>query len=152
MATDLTPPRSRLIVLYAVLSALILIALKFVLDGYFVRVSESQINQKVLTSPARELNEVMRAQLQTMESGTMSVPRAMRVYLRDGRTGLPAIAPLQSGDTRPLLGWNHYPNKRLPPSVIGMPTQEEMLAAGREHQNNKTPRESSQTGLKAESP
>lgn len=139
MATDHTPPRSQLIVLYGVLSMLVLFALKFVLDGYFTRLSDEQFSAKILTEPARELNALRKEQTRELQRGSMPINRAMRLFLRDGRHGIGLVAPQPSSDPRPLTGWNHYANKKLPPAVIPLPTPAQMQAASTEAGSVETP-------------
>lgn len=129
MATDHTPPRSQLIVMYGVLSMLVLFALEFVFSGYFTRQRDNQISAKILTEPARELNALRREQTRELKSGAMPINRAMRLFLRDGRSGIALVAPQPSSDPRPLVGWNHYAKKTPPPAVVPLPTAAEMQAA-----------------------
>ncbi len=129
MATDHTPPRSQLIVLYGVLSVLVLVALKFVLDSYYTNLTDAQVASKVLKVPARELKAIMAEQRRQLQAGVMSIDHAKLLYIKEGRMGLSALSPQASTDPRPLAGWNHFPHKQLPHTAVSYPTATEMKAA-----------------------
>ncbi|QQR88773.1 MAG: hypothetical protein IPJ88_11075 [Myxococcales bacterium] len=120
MATNQSPPKTQLIFLYVVLSVLVLVALKPVLDSYYSSMTTAELTEKVSNRPAVELKAVKTAQAQVIAKATMPVSRAKRLLLRDGRN-IPAIMPNESSDSRAMVGWlqfgGHVPNPVMEPAA-----------------------------------
>ena len=122
MATDQTPPRSQLIGMYAVLSALVLFSLKFVFDWYFLDVTERQMQEKVLSQPAQELKALRSEEEKIMRAGKVSIRTAMRMMAHKGRMEAdPMVAPVASDDMRAMTGWTHFKDGQVPASAVPMP-------------------------------
>ena len=69
MAHDQTPPRMKLIIQIAIATPLILVGLKFILDSYFVWMSEQASAEKM--APTTELNKLREGEKKNLTSGPM---------------------------------------------------------------------------------
>jgi hypothetical protein len=98
MATDVTPPRNRLIVLYAVLAALTLLALKPAFDAYFDTMLVSATDQGLAIG--NDLADIQEARLQ-WALREPAIEQAMQQIAREGRT-----APPSSGEPAAVPAWN----------------------------------------------
>lgn len=88
---DDSPPRNGTIVFYTVLTLAILVAIKFTLDSYFVKVMDSEIHDKVL-SRGMEPVKAMRTRERSIQEGP-GMKRAMEVLSQRGRAASPIITP-----------------------------------------------------------
>lgn len=119
MAHDQTPPRMKLIIQIAVATPLLLIGLKFVLDSYFVWMSEEATAEKL--APTTELNKLREGEKRNLTSGPTPITAAM-MEIGKGRTengGPELIAPQPSDDTGALTGWSKLPRTFELPVNLG---------------------------------
>ncbi len=126
MAHDQTPPRMKLILQIAIATPLLLLGLKYVLDSYFIWMSEEALAEKM--APTTELNKLREGEKKNLTSGPMPITAAM-MEISKGRSeqgGPELIAPQQSDDTGALTGWSKLPRTfELPVNLAtdaGMPT------------------------------
>lgn len=99
MATDQSPPRTRLIVTLTIVTVASLGILKPIFDSYFTDMFESEAKAKI---PAPE---ELRKQRQEEDLKLVGIDKAMG-DLAHGREGSALIAPTQSNDTASLVGWS----------------------------------------------
>lgn len=109
MATDKTPPRNRLIATIALITLCTLVALKFILTSYFDQMIEADKATK--RSKPEELWAVHAEQRKSLQTSPKPIEVAMKEMSNPVRSDV--IAPKQSDDTGPLLGWSKSP-KALP--------------------------------------
>lgn len=113
MSADDTPPKNRLIATLAFVSLCTLIALKFILTSYFNEMVEADKQTKITRPEA--LYAARAEQQKNLASSPVPIDQAM-ADLEKGRPDL--IAPKQSEDTGPLVGWAKLPHtlpKAAPP-------------------------------------
>lgn len=103
MATDQSPPRTRLIVTITVITVVCLGALKPIFDSYYTDMFESEMKAKL--APPDEVRKERAEEDQKLNGGPLSIEKAMG-DLAHGREGSALIAPLQSNDVAPLVGWS----------------------------------------------
>ena len=119
MAHDQTPPQMKLIIQIAIATPLILVALKFILDSYFVWMSEQAAAEKL--APPTELNKLREGEKKNLTSGPMSITAAM-MEISKGRSeqgGPDLITPQPSDDTGALTGWSKMPHTFELPVNLG---------------------------------
>jgi hypothetical protein len=102
MATDQSPPRTRLIVTLTIVTVVSLGALKPIFDSYYTDMFESEAKAK-LAAPDEVRNERAEED-KRLNGGPLSIDKAMGV-LAHGREGSALIEPRQSNDVAPLVGW-----------------------------------------------
>lgn len=123
MAHDQTPPRMKLILQIAIVTPIILIGLKFILDSYFTWMSEEAAAQKM--APTTELNKLREGEKKNLTSGPMPITAAM-MEISKGRSeqgGPELIQPQPSDDTGALTGWSKLPRTfDLPPANLAAAT------------------------------
>lgn len=112
MATDKTPPRNRLIGTIALITLCSLVAVRFIVTSYFDQMIDADRQGKI--SKPEELWAVRAEQQKNLESSPKPIGQAMK-DLESTRADL--IAPKQSDDTGPLVGWSRAP-KTLPKPAV----------------------------------
>jgi hypothetical protein len=121
MATDQTPPRIKLILQVAIATPLILIGLKFVLDSYFIWMSEEASAEKM--APTTELTKLREGEQKALTSGPTPITAAM-MEVSKGRAeqgGPELIQPQPSDDVAPLAGWAKAPRTFEVPVAVPVP-------------------------------
>jgi len=103
MATDQSPTRNRLILTIAIGTLFTLVGLKFVFDSYFTDMMESEALAKIATPD--EVRQLREDEHKKLTGSPLPIERAMRELAQKGRDGSPLIAPQQSTDDAPLVGW-----------------------------------------------
>ncbi len=127
MAVDNSSPRILPIAMTALLSVVILIALKFAFDWYFVAMFEEEEFRKVGSVAPTELLALHAAETTSFAAAPVPLDKAMAIVAR-GRSeaipGLPAgITPEASDDTSSLYGWAQaLQSPKLPPDPPAPPT------------------------------
>ena len=111
MATDETPPRHALILGIAFASVATLGTLKFIFDSYYTHVMEAEVAAKAM--PPVELQAARLADQQRLSTGPMPIDKAMQ-DLAKARGNV--IAPEQSTDDAPLVGWSKLPRPGVAPA------------------------------------
>ena len=99
MATDQSPPRTRLIVMLTIVTVASLGILKPIFDSYFTDMFESEAKAK-LSAP-----DELRKQREEEQAKLGGIDKAMGDMAR-GREGAALISPAQSNDTAALVGWS----------------------------------------------
>ena len=127
---DDSPPRNGTIFFYTILTVFLLICVKFLLDSYFVKMMDGEIEAKVLTQGLEEV-AAMRA-AEAKQQG--SIDAAVKALAARGRAGVPQVAP-KGGENQPeVTGWTQLPRKApapaAPPAVPAAPAPEVAPAAG----------------------
>lgn len=119
MAHDQTPPRMKLILQIAIVTPLILLLLKVILDSYFVWISEEATAEKM--APTTELNKLREGEKKNLTSGPMPITAAMMEVSkgRQEQGGPELIQPQQSDDTGALTGWSKLPHTFDLPVSLG---------------------------------
>jgi hypothetical protein len=103
MAFDDSPPRNGLILMYAAITVVTLVALDFALRSYY----EAQVahaKQNALATPA-QLQQLRQAAAAELKSGPVTLPDAMDRFASTPREQLGAIAPKASSELDALRGW-----------------------------------------------
>jgi hypothetical protein len=117
MATDQSPPRTRLIVTLTVVTVVCLGTLKPIFDSYYTDMFEAEAKAK-LAAPD-EVRKERAEEDQKLNGGPLSIEKAMG-DLAHGREGSALIAPLQSNDVAPLVGWSrNVPDGGVTPKLEG---------------------------------
>lgn len=132
---DDSPPRNGTIFFYTILTVFLLVCVKFLLDSYFVKIMDGEIETKVLTQGMEEV-AAMRA-AEAKQQG--SVDAAVKALAARGRAGVPQVAP-KGGENQPeVTGWSQLPRKAAtsaeqaapnPPPAPEAPAPEVAPAAG----------------------
>jgi hypothetical protein len=116
MAFDKSPTRISTIFTLGAVVIGSLVSVKFALDSYFIKITESTVEEK-LVSPEQLIHQ-HEAEKKALGSGPLPIDQALAELTRKGRDGLGAgsidLSPKQSEDTGALLGWSKMP-KALPP-------------------------------------
>jgi hypothetical protein len=122
MAHDTSPTRNRTIVAVAAGTLVSLVGIKFALDSYFLHITEATAHEK-LVSPEQLISH-REAEQKALSSGPMPIDQAMAEVGRRGRDTLGGggvdLAPRQSEDTGPLIGWSKMPHP-VPQKVVDTP-------------------------------
>src|SRR5437899_12805674 len=105
MATDNSPPKIRVILTIAFSSVVILGALNFVFQSYFQMMTDEAEHARL--RPAQELIKLREGEQKNLSSGAMPIDKAIAELAAKGRESqaLPDIAPQQSNDLGPMVGW-----------------------------------------------
>lgn len=104
MATDQSPTQNKLIGTIALLAVFILISLKFILTSYYLEMTEAEAHAS-LVEP-EQLHALQAAQNKDLQQSPVPIDVAMKNLATSGRDNAPPIiAPQQSQDTGPLVGW-----------------------------------------------
>ncbi len=111
MAADTSAPRTRPIVITALLGVVILVSLKFVFDSYYVQMFEEEEYLKVGSVAPTALLELHKAEEKSFAAAPIPLPKAMELVAR-GRASA-TITPEQSTDTASLVGWAQLPKTGL---------------------------------------
>jgi len=109
----------KLIIQIAIATPLILVGLKFILDSYFVWMSEQASAEKM--APTTELNKLREGEKKNLTSGPMPITAAM-MEISKGRAeqgGPDLITPQPSDDTGALTGWSKMPHTFELPVTLG---------------------------------
>src|SRR6185312_10696354 len=130
MATDDTRPKVRMLLTIGVVSVFLLLGVKFVLDSYYLDMTETY--EHTLIPPTTLRDETKKEQLDKVEHGQIPVSAAMQMLVSKGREADPEIAPQQSEDLDPLKGWAKLKREvTLPPQTTApAPTTNEAADAG----------------------
>jgi hypothetical protein len=88
-AYDDSPPRNGTIFFYALLTVFLLVCIKFLLDSYFFKMMDMEVQEKILTQGMDEV-VAMRA---TEQKQTDSVKAAMSSLAQRGRNAMPELKP-----------------------------------------------------------
>ena len=115
MATDQSPPRTRLIVILTVVTVASLGILKPIFDSYFTDMFESEAKAKILAP------EELRKQRQEEDLKLVGIDKAMS-DLAHSREGSALISPARSNDTASLVGWSQLAAKGVAPTFDNAPT------------------------------
>lgn len=114
---DDSPPRNGVIFFYTVLTVIVLIAIKFLLDSYFAKTMDDEVHDKVLTRGMEEVREMRAREAAALDPKTLNSAKA--VYSRSGRTGV--LAPA-SGQGKPeVQGWTQLGRQVAPPVAPAAP-------------------------------
>ena len=109
---DDSPPRNGAIFFYAVLTVVVLIGVKFLLDSYFMSTMEGEVYEKVLSVGMEQVAEKRAKDQATLESSGLGA--AMQVLAQRGRAASPKIAP-KSGQGQPeVAGWSQLGREVAP--------------------------------------
>lgn len=130
MATDDTRPKVRMLLTIGVVSVFLLLGVKFVLDSYYLDMTETY--EHTLIPPTTLRDETKKEQLDKVDHGQIPVSAAMQMLVSKGREADPEIAPQQSEDLDPLKGWAKLKHEvTLPPQTTApAPTTNEAADAG----------------------
>jgi hypothetical protein len=110
MAHDTSETRNRTILTGIVVSVLFLVAVKFVLDSYFVQITEATAKEK-LASPEKLIAQ-REAEKKALTGGPVTIDVAMAEIARgrDVPQGVGQdITPRQSDDISAMTGWGKMP-------------------------------------------
>jgi hypothetical protein len=109
MATDQSPPRIRIILTIAFSALVILVTLNYVFRSYFLMMTE-QTEHDHLAKP-EELMKLHAGEERNLTTSPVPITKAMAELAARGREGSDAlIAPQQSDDLGPMVGWLKNPN------------------------------------------
>jgi hypothetical protein len=113
MATDNSPPKIRVILTIAFSSVVILGALNFVFQSYFQMMTDEAEHARL--RPAAELIKLREGEQKNLSSGAMPIDKAIAELAAKGRESqaLSDIAPQQSNDLGPMVGWIRTPNQAV---------------------------------------
>jgi len=114
MAVDNSPPRILAITLTGIVSVVLLIALKPILDSYYVTMFEAEEYRKVSSVAPTELIALHKAEAKSFASAPIPLDRAMTLVAKGRAEPIPGtkddgILPQQSTDTGALIGWAMLP-------------------------------------------
>jgi len=126
MATDNSPPKIRVILTIAFSSVVILGALNFVFRSYFQMMTEEAEHSHL--RPAEALIKLREGEQKNLTTGALPIDKAIAELAAKGREsdGFKDIAPQQSTDLGPMVGWIRTPNQ----VVIDKITAAESAEAG----------------------
>src|SRR6185436_5576876 len=108
MATDQSLPRHRLIFVMAAITLVSLVGLKFAFDSYFTDMFEAEAKAKI--AKPEELWKLREDETKRLTQSPLPIDQAMQQVGR-GREASPIIAPQQSTDDAPMVGWARRPKK-----------------------------------------
>lgn len=121
---DDSPPRNGTIFFYTVLTVVLLVAVKFLLDSYFAKVVDAEIEDKVLTQGMEEVQAQREQETATLEKGPLPIESAIKMMAKQGRAAMPEIAP-QSGAGKPeVAGWSQLKREVAEPAPAAAPAVE----------------------------
>lgn len=103
---DDSPPRNGVIFFYTVLTVFVLIGVKFLLDSYFAKTMDAEIQDKVLTRGMEQVTALRAAEKAELDK-TMQAAKSQ--YTAMGRAGL--IAPASGRDKPEVQGWTQLGRK-----------------------------------------
>ena len=119
MATDNSPPRTKLIAIIAFGTVVTLIGLKFLFDSYFTQIMEAEARTEEKVSRYEEIRAIRADEAAALTGGAhapvtaqnktrnnMTIDEAMKQFATLPRTALGGIDPHESTDTAPLVGWS----------------------------------------------
>ena len=120
MASDDTRPKVRMLLTIGVVSVFLLLGIKFVLDSYYLDMTETY-EHTLLPKPELR-DETKTEQLDDIDkgqNGAIPVSVAMQMLETKGRENAsPEILPQQSDDLDPLKGWTKLKHElHLPPQA-----------------------------------
>ena len=117
MASDDTRPKVRMLFTIGVVSVFLLLGIKFVLDSYYLDMTETY--EHGLIPPTTLRDQTKTEQLDAIEkgqNGAIPVDVAMQMLEQKGRESDPDIRPEQSDDIDALKGWAKLKHAvKLPP-------------------------------------
>jgi hypothetical protein len=115
MATESSPPQIRTILTVAFSSVVILAALNYVFRSYFLMMTE-EVEHAHLAKP-EELIKLREGEQRNLTTSPVPIAQAMQQLVARGRTNYAAfqtdIAPQQSTDLGPMVGWVRTPNQAV---------------------------------------
>lgn len=110
MAHDTSQTRNRTILTVAIVTVLFLVSVKFVLDTYFIQITEATVKEK-LASPEALIKQ-REAEKKALAGGPVNIDTAMGELAR-GRDVPHAvgadITPRPSDDINAMTGWSKMP-------------------------------------------
>lgn len=109
MATDLTEPRSKMILGMTAASVVVLFVTRSLLTSYFHWIADEEIDHKVASVPFAPLVALHEKEKQALLQGPLPIEQAKQAWIRSER-GAEAIRPEKSYDTSPLQGWIQMPH------------------------------------------
>lgn len=120
MATDNSPPKIRVILTIAFSSVVILGALNFVFRSYFQMMTDEAEHSHL--RPAEPLLKLREGEQKNLTTGALPIDKAMADLASKGREsdGFKDIAPQQSTDLGPMVGWLKAPNMAMVEKINAM--------------------------------
>jgi hypothetical protein len=121
MAGDNTSPKVRMLLTIGIVTLSILVAVKFVLESYYVDMTESY--EQALLPQTTEIDTMRAAQRDHLDKGAIPVSVAMETLATKGRDNAsPDIVPQPSDDPSPLIGWAQIQHTGPMPTLAPIPT------------------------------
>jgi hypothetical protein len=129
MATEQTAPKVRMLFTIGVVSVFLLVSIKYLLDSYYLDMTESYEHTLLPKTTARdELRAKQMNNIDKGQHGTIPVSVAMQMLASKGRDSVSTdITPQVSDDPSPLEGWAqlkrtvHLPPQRTADVDAGAP-------------------------------
>ncbi len=109
LRADNTQPRNGMIALYALAAVTALIALKPVFDSYFESMISTEVQSKVLSQPAVELDAIHERDRVLLDETGVPMDRVFGQLARGRQAGPALIAPQPSTAVDAIKGWSHLP-------------------------------------------
>jgi len=124
MATDDSPPRHKLIFIYAGVCVALLIGLKLTLDWYFLDMTEGERARTVgvVDKYASPIGRQRAAEATKLDDAPTSIEAAMHALEERGRVATDAVAPTPSSDQGAVAGWNGFALIEGAPGAAGAPS------------------------------
>lgn len=121
MAIDKSEPRSVLVLKIGVLAIGTVVAMRALLFGYFDRIVTAEEYLKVGASKPEQLLAQRADDKQRLVGGAMPIDQSMKQIAAKGRAqASPDIAPQQSKDPSPIIGWAQAPGE-VPEQFLAPP-------------------------------
>ncbi len=118
-----TPPRTQVILLFTLMSAVTLVVLQPLFVSYFETTRAEQERAKVREVPAGGYDEYREEQHRRLRSGPMPIGKAIEELAREGREGPELVRPEPSEDPAPAEGWGFRPGEEAPPPPTPEPSR-----------------------------
>lgn len=117
MATDKSEPKTALILQLGVFIVVLLIGIRFSLVSYFNGAMDAEYDQKVASHKSEPLAALRAQEQKSLSGGAMPIDKAMTLVATKPRDQLgQEVAPQQSEDLAPMIGWGLTP--RPEPVVV----------------------------------
>jgi hypothetical protein len=130
MAIDKSEPRVGLIFRIGLLVVGLLIAIRALLNSYFVEIASAEESRKFGQIVPQPLLNLRADEEQRLTGGPMPVAQAMQAIVARGRMGAsPDIMPSASRDLGPMQGWSKLPID-VPPAMANPPAEGAAADAG----------------------
>jgi len=101
---DESPPRNGVIFFYAVLTCLMLVGVRFLLDSYFAKTMDAEVQAKVLTVGLDEVKDKKASEKAKLEQD--GIEAAMKAVAQRGRAASPLIGSESGKDKPEVQGWS----------------------------------------------